>query len=210
MQRFAVVLLLVGASLLEGQANAQVAPPPFPLDPLLGPCATTADLSRKRPIKALLCSVVFTGVPAGAGLLITAMVVESDLSFIAPAGILLFWFGVLVGPSAGHVYAGDLRRAYRGAAWRVGGSGVASVALVVISFYALANLSFADPAEYWSGWDVLLGVGLGVVAGSTVWDLATAPLSAAQYNRSLKADVRLRPVVDPVQRNAGLSLTVRF
>ena len=207
MRACAVILVLLGAGLIGGRAQAQMVPPRLTADAVLGPCAPSADLARKRPGKAFLCSLAFTAVPVGAGLLVVHVFESPPPVFI---GSTLYVAGVLAGPAAGHLYAGDLRRARQGLAWRVAGGGVVMAASVVIFTEVFTDLLTLSPARYWRGWDVLLGVGFGVIAVSALWDLATAPLSATRYNRGLKADVRLRPMIDPVRRNAGLSLAVRF
>jgi hypothetical protein len=117
--------------------------------------------------------------------------------------------GLVVGPAAGHVYAGNARQAWIGAGLRGGVlvTGAASLATL------LRCTSFGTGGPSDAVCDVagptLLGSGL-ILAGSALWDFASAPRSATRFNERHGLTARVAPVVDPAGRQYGLALRATF
>lgn len=128
---------------------------------------------------------------------------------LAPFGV-----GLVAGPAAGHFYAGDSRQAWTGIAVRGGATLAAGTGLVLAAGSIPAPVIGAGgpPLGDWAG-PVGLGLmaaGISVGLGSLVYDIATAPGSAAEHNRAHGVSIRAAPIVEPRSGQKGLALRIRF
>lgn len=153
------------------------------------PDTTAADLRLKDPGRAVWYS-------AGATVL------------LAPA----FGAGIIVGPAAGHFYAGNSGRAWKGIGVRVG---TAAAPLLLAGATTLGGNDGA--AEGFQGLGVFLlsgAVAVGVIAYSAIRDIATADDSARKYNRThgpTSANLRVAPTIGgPQGEQVGLTMQVQF
>jgi hypothetical protein len=128
--------------------------------------------------------------------------------------------GLVVGPSVGHFYANAERQAglgvgIRGGALLVGGA-AASVVLLEVFLYAVFKLTLwpfveeyeRSPVSQVAGY-VAVGSG-GVLAGSILFDIVTAPISVYRYNEKNGLRVQVAPRVSPTLDQAGLAVHLRF
>ena len=149
----------------------------------------------KSKTRAVLYGVASTTIPVGLGLLINNEI-----------GGLLLGTGVAIGPSVGIAYAGDIKRAGTGVAVRGTGAGMSAIGMLLF----LDDL-FGGDGNNAVGSFLILG-GYTVIGGSTIYDLFIAsPRAVERYNEQVEKNrVRLNPWINPDNRGAGLSLSVRF
>ena len=127
---------------------------------------------------------------------------------LAPA----FGAGIIVGPAAGHFYAGNSERAWKGIGTRAG----AAAAPILLA--EAATLGGNDgAAEGFQGLGVFLlsgAVAVGVIGYSAIRDIATADDSAREYNRAhgpTSANLRVAPTIGgPQGEQVGLTMQVEF
>lgn len=120
-------------------------------------------------------------------------------------GLSLAFAGLLLGPSAGHFYANQTGRGFKGI-------GIRLTIVLGTGYYMSKSAEGLHPDE-----TVMIG-GLGVLAGGTLilihglYDMCIAPSSVRKYNESLMEgnSLRLVPEVDPVNENYGLSIVYNF
>jgi len=148
--------------------------------------------ARKSGSTAFLISALSTFVPAGLG------VVQASGTDGGAGGVLVF-LGTLVGPSAGHFYAGKPGRALRGIGIRaaaVGGMGAAFAMAWNRSDSNAEGLAYASLAIY--------GV-------SALVDIATAPGSARAHNQKIaRSHLNVAPVAIGPARTPGLRVDWTF
>ena len=119
--------------------------------------------------------------------------------------ITLFVAGILAGPSAGSLYAEDWTRAGQGMLIRGTGAGVA-----VIGAYVGGIRIFDDPE---SVGQIILFLGLGVVAGSALYDIfGTSVQSVEDYNDQLRGEqsISIMPWFDSETHSPGLRISYNF
>lgn len=190
---------------------------------LFGVCSASADPEAKRPAKAFLCSLGFTAGPVAGGVLLLAIPFVTPeewlpvTSLVLIPGPVLVAGGLLIGPSMGNLYAHDTRRGHAGIGIRVAGTGIVLVATVAILVNAMGHAAgklFVPFSEeeftYWKGWDMLTLGGTALIASGALWNIASAPISARQYNERQLLRVSVRPHADLLGRSAGLTLSARF
>jgi hypothetical protein len=163
----------------------------------------------KSASRAQVLSIAHTTVATTAGLLLLDKGMESDLFGIP--GFLLFYYGVVGGPSAGSFYARDLDRAQTGLAIRTAGA-----ALVITSKWRhlLSGGLGIDPDPEPYGWDALNVTGAVIIAAGTAYSIAAAPRSARDYNRRAGGEpgisVSVAPAVAPEGGGVRARLDLRF
>jgi len=124
----------------------------------------------------------------------------------------VFGAGIVVGPAAGHFYAGNSGQAWRGIGIRVG----AAAAPVLLA--EAVTLGGNDGAgEAYTGLGVFLVSGVvagGCILYSIIHDIATADNSARQYNRTrgpTTAALQVAPTLGgPQGRQIGMTVRVEF
>jgi hypothetical protein len=115
--------------------------------------------------------------------------------------------GLIVGPSAGHFYAEQMKRGLKSTGLRLG--------LSVITLIALGQASGSGGGIYGypsSGMGII-ALGAGIVAvGSAVYDIFTAPRSARKHNELIKktGNVYFIPKIDIKEESCGLSVVYCF
>jgi hypothetical protein len=110
----------------------------------------------------------------------------------------------IVGPSAGHLYAGLGRRAAIGIITRCAGFGIATIGAVRMGLWAEGN------GAEWSEGVIEMLIGAGIMAGSAIVDVVTVAPDVQRHNDEL---VRARAVfgVRPSPGGApAIALTVKF
>lgn len=215
----AVILAPALAAAQPGPDGVQPRPydgPPgayVPAQPLVRPAQPTpahaADRSdRKDPQTAGLVSALATG--GGLGLMIIgAKMSQNDDNNGTPnsggsAVSTLGAIGFLIGPTAGHVYAGHT--------WNAGlGIRLASLGAVVMGVASCSNDGCTDGNGGGAAALIIGGViGFGV---GTVYEVATAPQAARDYNREHGLDLQLSVIPVRDARNTtspGFGLVGRF
>lgn len=204
---FTVALATVTGSVTS---HAQTAVEPLGQAPVSGvqlpivPTATVSpsmgDVEAKNPNVAFGLSILST--IAGYGVFVGGIVQDNDA--LALGGLL----GIVVGPSAGHIYTGEYLR---------GGlaSGVRAVGVVAMTVGAsLAFSCFYDeectgsdngPLWAWSG--------LGLITAGTIYSVVDSFSSADRVNarRGAMLTIAPTPIMGPLQsRGMGLSLSGSF
>lgn len=147
---------------------------------------------RKSPALALALSAGGTAVP-----LVGAWSLRETR-----AGAFLGGAGIVFGPSLGNYYAENCRRARTGFTIRAVGVGITAVGLL----YGLASFFSANRMTV----RVLMGVGRATVAAGAIYDIITAPISAAEYNEAHGIRVGIAPTVGPQGTQVGLAFRVRL
>ena len=186
-----VALLLLAPAVSRAQATPPGPTPPSPPPELV---------SHKSPPLAGGLAVVTTVVGWG----LVAAGVADDSAGAVLVGVPL----AAIGPSVGHVYAGEYRHALITTSLRVAG--------LALAYYGVASstLCFGDSCPDGAGHSNagLSLLGVGIAAGVGLYDWIDAPSAARRANR--RADAALRSVfVSPTvgaQGRVGLSLSGTF
>lgn len=154
----------------------------------------------KSPETATTWSLMGTLVPVGFGVSTIASGSESPLVVV---GALAFFGGSIVGPGLGHDYAGAKGRFWSGVGLRTAGW---------VGTFVVIGLTWDSGNE--PGLDIgeVAGYGsLALIAGSTLYDIATAARSAENYNQKHGLQsLSLKPTFDPSSGTTGLQLTIQL
>jgi len=120
-------------------------------------------------------------------------------------GVPLLVGGLIVGPSAGHFYAGQTGRGIKGIVMRGG-----ILVLAAVVGCELDRNASPDSEGLAVGFSLLIGGLLGYAHG--IYDICTTPSSVRKYNKSLLEEnsLRLVPEVNPVDKRYGLSIVYGF
>lgn len=154
---------------------------------------SVVSVERKSPGLALALSVGGTAVPLfAAGFLMDTR-----------AGPVLVGMGSVIGPSLGNHYAENRRRVIKGFKIRAAGATLIAEGMV-IGLGAPFSESIKTVAL------VLIGTGLATMTVGAIYEIATAPVSAKEYNRTHDVRARVAPAVDPSGEQVGLTLQVSF
>ena len=123
-------------------------------------------------------------------------------------GIGLTSFGVIIGPSTGHVYAHQMKPLWVGAAIR-GGVLFATTSLMAAVVYSARDKTWPEGIGYFALYVCIAGVGLGITAASAIHDIVATGNSVDKYNRKHGfADVRITPTYFVSRRAPGAMLTL--
>lgn len=195
-RRLALCLALLAAVLVAGAgvlpAPAQQPVPPEGDRPVRG--VSSEPSGRKSPPLALGLSVGGTAAPLLASMRATDAHDRAGLWAI----------GLGFGPSLGNVYAENRTRVTRALKIRGIGASVMGSGMVL----GVASVFGGERAK--TAALGVVGVGLGTVAGGALYDIATAPLSAKDYNEAHDLSAQATPVVGPQAKQVGLALSVRL
>lgn len=179
---------------------------------LAGPQPTTRSAGdrqeavddRKKPAVAVFLALTATAAPMLAG----GILLGSDLGDTAErGGFALLALGATLGPSAGHIYAGEYVHGALTAGIRVA---AATGGFLSLAVGAIEGLGAGGP-NYG-----LMVLGVGLIGGAGVlalYDLVDAGFAARRANEQRKASLRAAPVIarDPQGRTQyGLALAGRF
>lgn len=151
--------------MLAGPVRAQ------PQSPAVASSGAVPD--EKSPATALQLSLLGTG--AGFGMMVAGARWDSS-------GLSLAGFAVtLIGPSAGHFYAGEAGRGLAHTGLRAGAVG-AILAGATWGFFDCFDLYGEDTCEFSPGATALIVGGVVLGAGSTIYSLYDAPRAARRHN----------------------------
>jgi hypothetical protein len=115
-------------------------------------------------------------------------------------GYCVSFSGILIGPGAGHLYAGNYDACTSGIVLRGAASGVFIV--------AAANSDLFDDNDIP---EFIVGLGLVAIVYSAVHDIRTAPQSAEQYNQQHGlSGLSMQPYYSANAHGLGLALNLRF
>ena len=164
-------------------------------------CQERADsLIPKDNSVAFRRSLLWTVVPVaiGGGIALTGAHGVSDHAQIA-TGLSIAGLGLLIGPSAGHIYAGrPLPLSGMGLRLLVG----------AVGFVVVAHDAIERPSENVASQFCMFSVPFAL---SVVYDIATAAKSAERYNKKHGlATWHIQPDYFAQQEAMGLSLSLRF
>jgi hypothetical protein len=182
----AILLLVASPAAAWAQPGQAVSPSP-----------PVVDSEEVSPAAAFGLSLAGTAVGWG-GLLVAAEVDSQALGWVAVGGI-------LVGPSLGHFYAGEVGRGLGHTGIRLGAGAI----FVVGAAITVSDCLFTEEGECdgSSGPLVMLG-GAALGAGSTIYSIVDAPRAATRANQMRRRLVITpAPVVGP-ERSTGLGLLV--
>lgn len=167
-------------------------------------------IQEKGPAKAQLLAIAHWAIPTAAGLVLMNRGADSDL--YAVPGFWLASYGIVGGPSMGNLYARDHRRTRTGFAIRSAGA----LLIAKSAWQHLLSGAFDPDKEQLEplGWDAFNVVGAGLLTAGTAYSIATAPVSAAEYNRSVQASttphISLSPRLSPAEGSVGMYVVLRF
>ncbi|MGK7370148.1 MAG: hypothetical protein ACNS64_08015 [Candidatus Halalkalibacterium sp. M3_1C_030] len=153
--------------------------------------ASIKNKRLKNPKSALKRSIGHTTIPVGLSFALI-FITNPNLFSDEGAGVflfsgLMFMYGTTMGPSAGNLYARDLKR------------GMAGIVIRSLSWY----LIFSSDSN-----SSLNDLGLIGLVGSALFNIATAPVSVKQYNRSVQTSIV--PAINPKSGAVTLSLKIRL
>jgi hypothetical protein len=156
---------------------------------------------QMTPAGATATGLAATALPVAAG---TAAWVLGDGSPAGPA--LVVASGVVLGPAIGQ-WAGGLKRS----GWKGAGLRAGLAALSFLPAFAVCGIGcMADDERYDFAW-VIIATGTGAGAFSAIHDLSrTSGQMRLRREREGRAAPRMTPYYDPVAREAGAVLVVRF
>lgn len=130
---------------------------------------------------------------------------------VTAAGLIVL--GLWVGPSAGHIYAGEWGHAIGMSTFRLMTSTAGGIVLFLATLHGDCEDGPPGACDTSTG-AVLLGTGLLLAAGaSAVYDIIDAPRAAERANRRFASDLALAPIVAGGDRGGttrGLALVGRF
>ena len=136
-----------------------------------------AEPSRDHPTRRVLTAYAITWAAVALPSMVAAIGSETDPDGNSPTAIAFGSVGIagmVLGPSAGHWYAGD---------WITPGLALRGAAAVTVATLAVADPHLEHPTLTIPG----LVVAAGLWAGGVVWDVATVPRTVHRAN--------LRPIV---------------
>lgn len=126
---------------------------------------------------------------------------------VKTVGASLAVYGLVIGPSTGNFYANDYLRGGLGALTRFGAALLLMDATREISGSEFANALNVDNEEV-SLDDTQVIVGGALMVGSMIFNMATAPVSAREYNKEMGYTVEMQHI--PGAGKAAPVLTARF
>jgi hypothetical protein len=183
------LLILV---LLSGTAFAQAPGAAPTIDPLFSKEVDSPEGPPKNLLSAYLITVASTSVPVMLGALAAPDDGHQATTFQNAMGIVGI-AGMVLGPSAGHWYAGE--GVTTGLALRLTGAAV------------IGGLVVGDPHANHVGMLIVGGItGVGLWEAGVIWDLATLPRSVRRYNK--QHQVQLAPMA--ITSGSGLSVAGTF
>ncbi len=162
-------------------------------------------LELKNSTEAVGFSILSTVLPsvplmlcAGIGDVEESLVVESFILTVS---------GVIIGPSAGHFYAGNTARGFKSAGFRAISGG--AFLLSSCGVLSVVNDASFGNVELYFAFAIVSGI---ATVGSVLFDIWTCPSSVGKYNRSVRdyGGFYLAPEVDIKDESYGLSIGYRF
>jgi hypothetical protein len=162
-------------------------------------------IELKNPSTAVGASLAGTLIPS---LPLLACMAGRDVDGYAVVGsAVLSLSGFIIGPSAGHFYAGNSARGYTS-------MGLRTVFTLVGAGAALTGFGSLIHEDYSSAKaGVTLAIASGIcILGSAAYDILTCPQSVEKYNQSIRdqGGLYLTPEIDLTNESYGLSLSYRF
>ncbi|PWB74484.1 hypothetical protein C3F09_03900 [candidate division GN15 bacterium] len=163
------------------------------------------QITARNGAVAFKKSFLWTFVPVaiGGGIVLKGVQGNSNTGLIV-AGTTIGGLGLLVGPSAGHIYAGRPHP--------VSGMGL-RLLIGVVGGAAVLGIAIGESmgGDDFSGTASVAGVSGAAIIGSVVYDIATASRSAERYNQNHGlASWRIQPGYFAQQKALGLRLSVHF
>ncbi|MBX7152314.1 hypothetical protein K1X84_11770 [bacterium] len=165
---------------------------------------TRQSLTLKNPTKAVNLALAHTLIPIGASIALFSIGDSNveDLQLVTATSLLVY--GGLIGPSVGNFYAKDYARGGIGMGLRAAGT------LMVFGHIA-ASMRYANDDDATGGapGDGMALVGLGLVAGSTIWNIFSARNSAETYNQH-NGLTGLSFGYDPISKKTTVGVGFKF
>lgn len=203
-KRLAAEPMDLGTPLSPANA-ARLSPPDSPMPQLVA----RQDFS---PQKAGVLAVFSPLLSIAAGSVLWSHAGDSRNAQLAGIGMIVV--GLWVGPSAGHIYAGEWGHAVGWSLFRAATSTVGGAIALAAALHGDCEDGPPGACDTSTG-TVLLGAGLLLAAGaSAVYDFVDAPRAAERANqRSAAGDLALAPIVSAADGGGstrGLALVGRF
>jgi hypothetical protein len=164
------------------------------------------DSKLKNPATAIGYSIGATLLPS-IPTLISLYSSEEGEVYVPVTSLALSLAGIIVGPSAGHFYAGNRKKGMSSIGFRSICFGVGALTLLAGGAFMLANMD-ADPTFFF-----MVATSSGIaIAGSAILDILTCPNSVREHNQSVRGynGIYLTPEIDLKYKNYGLSLGYKF
>jgi hypothetical protein len=185
------------ALLVSAAASAQADPASF-VEPVAPSPAPSSAEPVERYSAGTALGLAALGTAVGYGAFIGGL--QSDNDRLAYVGL----GGIVLGPSVGHIYTGDFKRALIGVGIRTAGPALLLAAAATMSGECLfdGNCSL--------GTDALMAGGYLLTLGGTAYSLIDAPLSARRRNVEAEQSISLGPVFGPQSTGIGLQAIGSF
>ena len=161
------------------------------------------EFKFKNPTVAFLLS---SGVTMGSVLTGSYMLEHGNSTH----GAWILGLGIIIGPSAGNMYAQNNTSVANGISTRllggltIAGGAYLGIASALSSAFGGESYPLVNAAAY----TLLIG-GAGIVLYSTMFDFINAPKNVEKYNAQ-ESKFRLGPTYDPVHNSVGLSMNISF
>ena len=176
---------------------------PMHAQPETGMRMPASARSEDQAIRLAMINTVFP-VALGYG----ATVLFDDQS-VQKVGAAVAVYGLVVGPSTGNFYANDYLRGGLGVMARFGGALLLQDATTELFGNKFATVLGVDDREVsFNDTGVLIGGAL--MVGGIAFNIATAPLSAREHNRSMGYAFRMQPIPGTGRTAPVLAARIRF
>lgn len=203
-RRIVTRLAFVAILFLSQTVLAQPRPQPNLLSSSAAMANSTSLAPPKSRATALTYSLSMTILPAAAGGLIALVGESGNHNSMTLFGLGLGSAGVILGPGAGHAYAGKTDRFWHGVAIR-GTTAIFTTLLLVSAF---------DNSDFGAGIIqamIALAVGGGICLVSAIYDISKVGSSVDDYNKEHGFNnLTLKPTFITAHNAPGIVLTLTF
>jgi len=166
---------------------------------ILSPCNASEKKVLKKfksPKLAIAYSLFNTTIPTIAGMYLYQK---------NESGLWAVFYGVTIGPSIGNIYAKDYKRGFFGIGIRL----FSELMIASSSIGKGIRLAGGDGSNYDSGMTHTQKVLTGVIIGSAIYNIVTAPKSAREFNMRQK-NVYFFPEINIPKREVSLMACFSF
>tara|TARA_Y100001935_G_scaffold255660_1_gene270786 strand:+ start:133348 stop:133953 length:606 start_codon:yes stop_codon:yes gene_type:complete len=167
----------------------------------------TSDETAGQLKDPIVASALSVGVPATAVTLGWIMGNSGQQTF----GVIMISAGILIGPSAGNIYAEANDEVLRGILYRTAGGAL----LVIGTALSINDMCIGSSSCGGGSIEGSLGtftalLGAGIIGVSAVYDFFNASKNAHEYNNNRTTQLTFGPTYFPRESVPGVSLNLRF
>lgn len=200
-----LLLILFCSADIYAQYNPLVASRENPLSDFPEVYNSDQIFQPKNENTASLLSIL---IPAAT---ITTGVIISKNDYTTDIGVILTSLGIIIGPSAGNMYAQNPESVMKGIGTRLLGSGMALLGGYFIIANAISSaLGGSNYNTISAGGTLMFVGGTALILYSTIYDIFNAPLNVKKYNKNKGPNYVLSPVYYTEYQVLGAAISIRF